>query len=90
MHIIFFKQCHEFNFRFDEFKSHRSEIPFIEWFGKFIPILEKFELKTGRYKLRKLKRIIPQDYLQKHVLARYMEHQDCFYSYFKKQLLKQI
>ena len=32
--------------------------------------------------------MIPQDYLQKHVLARYMEHQDCFYLYFKKELLK--
>ena len=86
----FFKQCHEFNLRFDEFKSHSSEIPFIEWFSKLMCILEKFELKTRRYKLRKLKRIIPQDYLQKHVVARYMEHQDCFYLYFKKELLKKI
>ena len=46
--------------------------------------MEKFELKTRRYKLRKLKRIIPQDYSQKHVLARYMEYQDCFYLCFKK------
>ena len=53
-------------------------------------ILEKFELKTRRYILRKLKRIIPQDYLQKHVAARYMEHQDCFYLYFKKELLKKF
>ena len=50
--------------------------------------MEKFELKTRQYKLRKLRRIIPQDYLQKHVLARYMEHQDCFYLYFKKEFLK--
>ena len=42
----FFKQCHEFNFRFDEFKSHSSEIPFIEWFSKLISNLEKFELKS--------------------------------------------
>ena len=67
----FFKQCHEFNLRFDELKIHSSEIPFIEWFSKLMCILEKFELKTRRYKLRKLKRIIPQDYLQKHVVARY-------------------
>ena len=26
--------------------------------------------------------------MQKHVLARYMEHQNCFYLYFKKELLK--
>ena len=31
------------------------------------------ELKSKRCKLRKLKRIVLQDYLQKHVLARYME-----------------
>ena len=35
-------------------------------------------------------RIIPHDYLQKHVLARYMKHQDCFYLYFKKELLKKF
>ena len=85
-----FKQCREFNFKFDEFRSHSSDIPFIEWFSRLIFILEKFELKTRRDTLRKLKRTIPQDYLQKHVLARYMEHQDCFYSYFKKELLKKI
>ena len=86
----FFKQCHEFNLRFDEFKSHSSEIPFIEWFSKLMCILEKFELKTRRYKLRKLKTIIPQDYLQKHVVARHMEHQDCLYLYFKKEYLKKF
>ena len=43
-------------------------------FSKLISILEKFELKTKRYKFRKLKKKIPQDYLQKHVLARYTEH----------------
>ena len=84
----FFNQCHEFNFKFHEFKSPSSEIPFIESFSKLISILEKFELKTKRYKLRKLKRIFPQDYLQKHALARCMEHQDCFYLFFKKELLK--
>ena len=52
--------------------------------------MEKFELKTRRDKLRKLKRIIPQDHLQKHVLARYMEHQNCFYLYFEKELLKKF
>ena len=52
--------------------------------------MEKFELKTRRYKLRKLKRIIPQDYLQKHAVARYMKHQYCFYLYFKKELLKKF
>ena len=45
----FFKWCHEFNFRFDEFKSHSSEIPFIEWFSKLIHVLKKFELKTRQY-----------------------------------------
>ena len=83
----FFKQCQEFNLIF---KNHSSEIQFIEWFSKLMCILEKFELKTRRYKLRKLKRIIPHDYLQKHVVARYMEHQDCFYLYFKKELLKKF
>ena len=52
--------------------------------------MEKFELKTRPGKLRKLKRIIPQDYLQKHILARYMEQQHCFYLYFKKELLKKF
>ena len=76
--------------KFDEFKSGSSEIAFIEWFSKLISILEKFELKTNRYKLRKLNRIIPQNYLQKHVVARYMGHQDCFYFYFKNELLKKF
>ena len=76
--------------KFDEFKSGSSEIAFIEWFSKLISILEKFELKTNRYKLRKLNRIIPRNYLQKHVVARYMEHQDCFYFYFKNELLKKF
>ena len=52
--------------------------------------MEKFELKTRRYKLRKLKRIIPQDYLQKDAVARYMKHQYCYYLYFKKELLKKF
>ena len=52
--------------------------------------MEKFELKTWRYKLRKLKRITPQNDLQKHVVARYMAHQDCIYLYFKKELLKKF
>ena len=86
----FFKQCREFNFKFDEFRSHSSDIPFIKWFSRLISILETFELKTRRDKLSKHKRIIPQGYLQKRVLARYMEHQDCFYSYFKKELLKKF
>ena len=60
--------------------------PFIEWFSK--SILKKFELKTRQDQLKKLKRIIPQDYLQKHVLARYTEHQDRFHLYFQKELLK--
>ena len=89
MHIVFLN-CHEFNVRFDEFKSHSSEIPFIKWFSKLISMLEKFALKTRQYKLRKLKRIIPQDYLHKHVLARHMEHKDCFSFYFKKELLKKF
>ena len=55
-----------------------------------ISLLEKFELKTRGHKLRKFKRIIPHDYLQKHVLARHMEHQDCFHLYFKKELLEKF
>ena len=52
--------------------------------------MEKFQLKTKRYKPRKLKRTTPKDYLQKNVLARYTEHQDCFCFYFKKEFLKKI
>ena len=29
-----FKQCHEFNFKFDEIKSHARKITFVEWFSK--------------------------------------------------------
>ena len=56
----------------------------------YLYILEKFELKTRPDKLRKFKKIIPQDYLEKHILARYMEHQDFFYLYFKRELLKKL
>ena len=42
----FFKYCHEFNFKFDEFECHISEIRFIEWFSKLVSILENFELKN--------------------------------------------
>ena len=80
--ICFFKQCHEF-------KSYSNEIPFIEWFSKCKSILEKFGLKTKWHKLRKLKRIIPQDYLQKHVLARNLENQDSFFI-FQKGISKKI
>ena len=31
-----------------------------------------------------------EDYLQKHALERYMEHQDCFYLYLKIKLLKKF
>ena len=31
-----------------------------------------------------------EDYLQKHALERYMEHQDCFYLYLKNKLLKKF
>ena len=54
----FFKQCLEFNFKFDEFESHSSEIAILEWFSKLLSALEKFELNTKRHKLRKLKKII--------------------------------
>ena len=76
--------------KFGEFKSGSSEIALIEWFSKLISILEKFELKAKRYKLRKLSRTIPDNYLRKHVVTRYMEHQDCFYFYFKNELLKKF
>ena len=55
----FFKQCLEFNFKFDEFESHsNSKIAILEWFSKLLSALEKFELNTKRHKLRKLKKII--------------------------------
>ena len=40
--------------------------------------------------LKNPKKIIPWDYLQNYVLARYMEHQDCFYLYSEKELIKKI
>ena len=70
----FIKHWYEFNFKFDEFKNHSRKIVFIRWFNELVPFLGKIELKT-RCKIRKPKRIIKQGCLEKHVFARYIEHQ---------------
>ena len=51
-------------------------------------IIEKLDIKLKRQKIKKIKKMVRYDYLKKCVLARFEEHQTCFY--FKNDLTKKI
>ena len=61
---------------------------FDNWLCKLNIIIEKLDIKLKRQKIIKNKKMVRYDYLRKCVLARFEEHQTCFY--FKNDLIKKF